>query len=124
MYLAKFFSLPFTQVRFTANGRPSSRLLLAAYYINSVPGTDFTVHAGSTGGKDRRRYHILYSALLRRTAAVVRNRRDILDGADFDARGGKRADRGFAAGTRTADPYFHHRSEERRVGKESRNRWA
>src|ERR1035441_5170658 len=77
MYLAKFFSLPFAQVRFTANGRPSSRLLL-------------------------------HSSLLRRTAAVVRNRRDVLDSADFNAGRGKRSDGGFAAGTRTADPHFDH----------------
>ena len=31
----------------------------------------------------------------------------ILDGADFDARGGQRAHRRFAARPRTADPHFH-----------------
>ena len=49
----------------------------------------------------------LNSALLRRTAAVVRNRRHILDGPHFDTRRGQRANRRFAAGARTADPHFH-----------------
>src|SRR6476659_3444439 len=45
--------------------------------------------------------------LLRRTTSIVGNRRDVLDGAHFDARGRQRSDRRFAAGTRSADPYFH-----------------
>ena len=47
------------------------------------------------------------SPLFRRPASVVRNRRTILDGADFDARRRQRADGRFAARAGTADPHFH-----------------
>src|SRR5690606_7757379 len=42
-------------------------------------------------------------AALRRTAAVVRHRRDVLDGAHLQAGGLERADGGLAAGARTLD---------------------
>src|SRR6266568_8305786 len=46
-------------------------------------------------------------SLLRRTAAVVRNRRDILDIANFNAGCSQRTDRRFASGTWAADSHFH-----------------
>ena len=39
----------------------------------------------------------------------MRNRRDVPDGAHFDAGRGQRADRRFAARARTRDPHFHRR---------------
>src|SRR5579872_4019294 len=44
---------------------------------------------------------------LRRTAAVVRNRRHILDGADLQAGGGERLDGGFAARTGALHAHVH-----------------
>src|SRR5690606_21762206 len=42
---------------------------------------------------------------LRRTAAVVRGRGDVLDGADLEARGLQGADRGLTTGARTLDEH-------------------
>src|SRR4051812_29764289 len=50
----------------------------------------------------------LHSSLFRRPAAVVRDRGNILDRPDFDPGCGERTHRRFAAGTRPADPHFHH----------------
>src|ERR1700690_1725480 len=47
------------------------------------------------------------STALRRTAAVMRNRRGVLDVAHFDAGRGQGTDRGLASGAGAADPYFH-----------------
>src|SRR5271157_4774407 len=52
-------------------------------------------------------YSFLYSALLRRTAAVVRHGRHILDRANLDARRRKRAHRRFPPRSRTAHPHLH-----------------
>src|SRR5450755_2579337 len=48
----------------------------------------------------------LDAALFGRPAPIMRNGSDVLDLADFDARGGKRAHGRLAAGTGTADPNF------------------
>src|SRR5260221_6519975 len=49
----------------------------------------------------------LYAAALWRTAAVVRNRRDIADGHDMQPGSSQRAHRGFASRTRTLYFHFH-----------------
>src|SRR5205085_3875881 len=46
-------------------------------------------------------------AALRRTAAVVRNRRDVANAAHFNAGSGQRADGRFAARARPGDAHFH-----------------
>src|SRR5437868_10672023 len=46
--------------------------------------------------------NFLYAASLRRTASVVRNRREVFDGGDFYPGSGQRADGRFATGSRTA----------------------
>src|SRR4029077_5148014 len=45
----------------------------------------------------------LHPAPLRRPAAIVRNRREVLDRPDFDPRGGESANCRLAAGARAAD---------------------
>src|ERR1017187_1210569 len=50
----------------------------------------------------------LHSPLFRGTAAVMRNRRDVFDGAHFNARRGESAHGRFPARTGTADPNFHY----------------
>src|ERR1017187_1630164 len=47
------------------------------------------------------------AAFLARAAAVVRHRRHVLDGTDFQADGLKRANRGFTTGARTFDADFN-----------------
>src|SRR5882762_5159319 len=47
------------------------------------------------------------AAALWRTAAVVRNRRDVADGYDVQPGGSQGAHRGFTAGTRTLHFHFH-----------------
>src|SRR5205807_1347685 len=51
--------------------------------------------------------NFLYAASLRRTASVMRNRREVFDGADFDTGSSQRADRRFATRSRTAYPHIH-----------------
>src|ERR1700722_512622 len=58
-------------------------------------------------GMTNERTDPLHSAPLRRTAAVVRDRGRVADGADFDSRGRQRADCGFASGTGAADAHVH-----------------
>src|SRR4051794_6023072 len=48
----------------------------------------------------------LHPAALRRTAAVVRNRSDVLDQTNFDTSGSQCANRRLTAGSRTADANF------------------
>src|SRR5436190_14711476 len=48
----------------------------------------------------------LHAALLTRAAAIVRDRRDILDGADFQSDGLQGANGRFTARTRTLDAHF------------------
>ena len=47
----------------------------------------------------------LDAATLRRTAAIVRDRRDVLDGLHLESRGRERLDRGLTAATRTLHTY-------------------
>src|SRR5664279_3121023 len=49
----------------------------------------------------------LDAAFLARTAAVVRHRRHVFDGTDFQTNRLQRADRGFAPGARTFDADFN-----------------
>src|SRR5579871_262688 len=48
---------------------------------------------------------LLHPAAFWRTAAVVRNRRKVFDGTDFDPGGSQRANRRFASRPRPADPH-------------------
>src|SRR5262249_49162239 len=48
----------------------------------------------------------LHAPTFRRTAAVVRNRRGVLDGANFDTGGRQGSDSRFATGARTGNPDF------------------
>src|SRR5205823_7996993 len=48
----------------------------------------------------------LHPAALRRTAAVVRNRRDVTNGAHFQTSGSQSADSRLATGAGTADAHF------------------
>src|SRR3954453_16837932 len=50
---------------------------------------------------------LLDPALLRRTAAVMRHRRDVLDGAHIEARGGQSAHRRLASRARPAHLHVH-----------------
>src|SRR5208282_1867936 len=54
---------------------------------------------------EQRRF--LHSSSLRRTAAVVRDRRDVANRAHFNAGRGQRTDGRLAAGTGTADAHIH-----------------
>src|ERR1035441_3696570 len=47
------------------------------------------------------------AAFFARAAAVVRHRRHVLDGTDFQADGLERANRGFTTGARTLDADFN-----------------
>src|SRR5450631_4043993 len=49
----------------------------------------------------------LHPSAFRRTAAVMRNGRGILDVAHFDAGGGQGADGGLASGTGATDAHFY-----------------
>src|ERR1043166_8503862 len=65
-------------------------------------------NVASTPAAARRGSHFAWSgasdpAPLRRAAAVVRDRRHVLDGLDVEAAGGEGADGGLAAGARPLD---------------------
>src|SRR5687767_12723117 len=53
-------------------------------------------------------YGALNAPLLGRTAAVVRNRRDVRNVGDLQAAGIERTDSGLAARARALDAHFHH----------------
>src|SRR4029077_3956140 len=54
-----------------------------------------------------RNWKLLYGALLRWTASILRNRREVLDRADFDTGRCQRADRRLTSRARPADPHIH-----------------
>src|SRR3569833_105213 len=58
-------------------------------------------------GRTRITRHVLNPSLLGRTAAVVRNRRDVGNAGDLQAAVVQRANCGFAAGTRATNTHFH-----------------
>src|ERR1035437_9709891 len=67
-----------------------------------------TVAAPIIAARVSKRFSQLHSALLGRTAPVVRDGRHILDGADFNTDGAQRANRRFAARTGAGNAHFHH----------------
>src|ERR1035437_6791510 len=75
-----------------------------------VPLTNrsLTVAAPIRAERVSKRISQLHSALLGRTAPVVRDGRHILDGADFNTGGAQRANRRFAARTGAGNAHFHH----------------
>src|ERR1017187_6808296 len=75
-----------------------------------VPLTNrsLTVAAPIRAERVSKRFSQLHSALLGRTAPVVRDGRHILDGADFNTGGAQRANRRFAARTGAGNAHFHH----------------
>src|ERR1700727_2145635 len=82
---------------------PSSRTKSVASDQLSVANHQFlSGHWSLTTG-----HLLLYSAALRRTAAVVRNRCDVTDRANFNARRRQRAHCRFTSRPRAANAYIH-----------------